>query len=601
MDISKFKNIFIDEVEDHLQKLNDNLLAVEVLIKERESGNPIDEKKFRELLDELMRSSHTIKSSAATMGYHKMSFLTHVLEDVFDYARNGLLNIKKSVVCDLFEAIDAIDQSLKNIREENKEGDLDIYSSKIKKITGVATDGIGVSKRSPDGIPIVNKDNKVEVDAIVKQEGVSDKVVDYLKNDHVVDKILHIKVPIKRLDDLMNLTEELLIEKMRLNTLMDLSAEDVLSFEKKNLISKLKPSIDHLNSLVSNLQYLIMQSRLVPAGQILARFPRMIRDMSSQLGKEIDLVIKGEDLEMDRSIIDKLGEPLVHLLRNAVDHGIDKEGNILIEVKRDKDFASIIVQNDGRSIDWIKLVESAVTRGIITTDKGNDFLSLIKNNSQASWQAVIEKELLYNPRLSTNDTVTETSGRGVGTSVVKKFAEEMGGDIIVMSPVDENGGTRFVLNLPLTLAIIKALLVEIGGLVFAIPFSSVERAIFLNNEDIKSVVDQDMCVVGDIDVPLISLENIFHLIESEVLGNKKKNNNQSVAKKIAVLVKKGEDTAGFLVDKLLSEQEIIVKPLPSVLKGIKGFSGSTILGDGNTVLILDIASFLQGTNKNNKI
>lgn len=592
MDISKFKNIFIDEVEDHIQKMNDNLLAMEVFIKYKESGKVINDKKYKELLDELMRSSHTVKSSAATMGYRKMSFLTHVLEDVFDYARNGLLEIKGSVIGDLFEAVDAIEESLKNIREKNIESDLDVYSKKIKKITGVNTDGVGASKRNEDGVPIVDENTNT-----VKEE-VETNTVDSQKNDHTIEKILHIKVPVKRLDDLMNLTEELLIEKMRLNSLMSLQEEDLSSVEKKNLIDKLRPSVDHLNSLISSLQYLIMQSRLVPAGQIFARFPRMIRDMSAQSGKEIDFIIKGEDLEMDRSIIDKLGEPLVHLLRNAVDHGIDKDGSILLEAKRDKDFASIIIENDGRPIDWIKLVKSAVDRGIITTDKGNDFLSLIKNNPQSSWQTTIEKELLYNPRLSTSDTVTETSGRGVGTSVVKKFAEEMGGDIIVVSPISESGGTRFVLNLPLTLAIIKALLVEISGSIFAIPFSSVERAVFLNTAYIKSVVDQDMFVVDDTDVPLISLENIFHLIDG---GVSKKNKEGVEDKKIAVLVKKGDDTAGFLVDRLLSEQEIIVKSLPSVLKDVKGFSGSTILGDGDTVLILDIASFLQNTNKNNKI
>lgn len=593
MDVSKFKDVFISEVEDHVQKLNDNLLLLESFMKDKKADKKSLDKKHKDLFDELMRSAHTVKSSAATMGYSKMAFLMHVLEDVFDYARNGLLEIKPEIISELFATIDVLEKSLNSIKDKNVELDVDDFSRKIKKMTGVATESIGASRRDKAGRPVLgvkseDKDTEASEEPVVLET--------------VVDKVQHIKVPVKRLDDLMDLTEELLIEKMRLNLLIDEAVKKEINLGQVSVLDVLKPSTEHLNNLISSLQYLVMQSRLVPAGQIFARFPRMIRDLSEKTNKEVEFIIKGEDLEMDRSIIDKLGEPLVHLLRNAVDHGIEKSGSVTLEAKRDKDFASIIVEDNGAGIPWTKLVQAAIVRDIITDVHGQELLSLIKNSPQSVWQTVLEKELLYNPRLSTSETVTETSGRGVGTSVVKKFAEEMGGEIIVTSPVSGGKGTRFVLNLPLTLAIIKALLVEINGSIFAIPFSTIERAVFLDPEHIKSVADQDVAVVDDQEVPLVSLEKIFHLIgdaNNKMVG--KSSNQKPGGKKIAVLVARGAEVAGLLVDRLLTEQEIIVKSLPAILKNTKGFSGSTILGDGDAVLILDVVSFLEDKNRLTRI
>jgi two-component system chemotaxis sensor kinase CheA len=576
MDISKFKDIFISEVEDHLEKLNTNLLIAEKIIKNKNNGILVDDKKYKELFDELMRSAHTIKSSAATMNYVKMAFLTHVLEDVFDYVRNGKFEIKEDMVSSIFEAVDSLTASLNNIKINNTETDVDNYSQKIKSLTGVLTEGVGPSKRNESGVPIVGN--------LKNEKKVENKITNF-NEDTLVENITFVKVPIKRLDSLMDLTEELLIEKMRLNSLIEIKAENIFDLSKKAVFEKLKPSIEHLNSLISSLQFQVMQSRLVPAGQIFARFPRMIRDLAKQKNKNIELIIKGENLEMDRSIIDKLGEPLLHLLRNAVDHGIESDGTITIEARHDKDYASIVVEDNGSGINWTALVKAALARNIINEEKSIEYLNLIINNKQNIWQGVIEKDLLYNPRLSTSDIVTETSGRGVGTSVVKKFVEEIRGDIVVISPVNKDGGTRFVLNLPLTLAIIKALLVEIEGSVFAIPFSSIKHSVFINDIDIKSVAEQDVAVVDGNDVPLVSLGKIFNLAnisKKDIVKDKK----------IAVLVEKGKEVAGLLVDKLLNEQEIIVKPLPLVLKGVKGFSGSTILGNGEVVLILDVISFL---------
>lgn len=567
------------EVEDHLQKLNDNLLSLEKKIKDPSAtGSSLEE-----LLNELMRSAHTIKSSSATMGYGKLSSLTHTLEDIFDQARNGSFKIKESILGELFKVVDAMEDSIRNIKENDAELDVDSYSDSLKRMIGT-NEKKSISKISKNEVP------EKKTILPISEAG-----------DHVVEKIQHVNVPVKKLDDLLNITEELLNEKMRLNSLYENILKNNSTLNLGEVFGDFKPALEHFGILISNLQYIVMQSRLVPAGQIFARFPRMIRDLSVKTGKEVELLIKGEDLEMDRGIIDKLGEPLVHLLRNAVDHGVEKKGKIILEAKRDKDFVSIIVEDDGGGIKWQKLVTSAGSRGIITNDHQQELLNLIKNNPQNIWQPVIERELLYNPNLSTREEITETSGRGVGTSVVKQFIDDIGGDIVVISPVENNIGTKFILNLPLTLAIIKALLVEINGEIFAVPFSSILRAVSVNDINIKSVADQDVAVIDDIDVPLISLEKVF---TSSVIKNKKElvsDKNKKQDKKIVVLVQKGSDTVGFLVHKLVSEQEIIVKSLPTVLSGIRGFSGSTILGNGEAVLILDVFGFLQGDRKFTRI
>ncbi|MBT3690345.1 hypothetical protein HOG11_03220, partial [bacterium] len=446
IDLSKFKDIYVSETEDHLQKLNDNLLALE-----KDLSN-------KSLLNELMRSAHTLKSSSATMGFNDMAFLTHVLEDVFDYARNDLFNITSETVTKLFEAIDSLDNSLKSVKEKNKESDLKKVIENIKKITGVKTEGIGKSVRHEDGKPLVEK----------KEVKSGDNKLDELKE---ADKITSIKVPVERLDKLMDLTEELLIDRMRIETISGYDLDSSLTDEKltlESLLFKLTPAVEHLSGLISNLQYLVMQARLVPLGQIFARFPRMIRDLATEKKKKINLEISGEDLEVDRTIVDKLGEPIVHLLRNALDHGIDTEGTIKLKAIREKDFVSVIVEDNGLGIDFKEVVEAAVRKNIIGNDEGNNYLSKIEKNKIFDYGAdkkyVADRkqieDILFNPRLSTNKQVTKTSGRGVGLSVVKKFSEEINGNIILESPLSKKGGTRFTLELPLTLAIINALLVK---------------------------------------------------------------------------------------------------------------------------------------------
>jgi two-component system, chemotaxis family, sensor kinase CheA len=594
IDTKKFKGIYLSESEDHLQKLNDNLLKLE--------KNTTDKK----VLDELMRSAHTMKSSSATMGYKKMAYLTHVLEDVFDYARHGLLDIAPSTIDQIFKSLDALDESLKSIREHDQEIELDNYSDAIKKITGVKTAGVGKSVRADDGKPVDAPASNHQGEKVEVATSSGD-----LKSK--IEKISHIKVPVDRLDKLMDLTEELLIDRMKMqsvvgNTKKQSDNSFIAEIQVKDLIPKMRLTTEHLSNLISSLQYHVMQARLVPVGQIFARFPRMIRDLSHSQKKEIAFDIAGEDLELDRTIVDKLGDPLVHLLRNAVDHGIEGSGKINLTAEREKDFVTINVEDSGAGIDWASVIEAGRTRNIISDKQKESYLDSLRSENKPNRET---KKLVFHPELSTNSEVTETSGRGVGLSVVHKFAESISGNIDIESPINSSGGTRFTLELPMTLAIINALLVKINKEVFAIPFSSIDRVVHVEKSHIKSMADQDIAIVNETDVPLVNLKKIFDLKLDKKLnpdktkerksgddkGKEEGKKDKTIKPRIVVLVKRGKQIAGIQVDKLLTEEEIIVKPLPDVLRGIKGFSGSTILGDGETILILDVVSLLEDSHK----
>lgn len=576
VDMTKFKDIYLNEAEDHIQKLNDNLLLLE-----KKPGD-------KSLLDELMRSSHTLKGSSAAMGYVKTAFLTHVMEDVFDYARNNQLAITPKIIGILFQTVDALEKTIDSIKKKDEEIDVEIQANALKEITGVTTEGVGKSIRDASGKPIVDKKKP----PVIETDPAPEKVAD---DSRATGQIEYIKVPVERLDRLMALMEELIIDKMKL-------------VETAKELSSLSPLSDHLDRLVSDLQYQIMQARLVPVEQIFARFPRLVRDTATQMKKQIDFQMVGGEIELDRTIVDKLAEPLVHLLKNAVDHGIDSSGAVRLAAAREKEFAIITVEDNGRGIDWGKVRQAAVARGISPAEEAGrlDKAGLIN--------------LLYNGRLSTHETVTETSGRGIGLSVVKNFVEQNGGRISVESPLAvglpgealaKTGGTRFTLELPLSMAIISSLLVEVNGHLFAIPFSVIERSVRVAGADIKSMADQDVAVIDEQNVPLVYLSKLFSnspdgelkdiqsllkeaVDQPEVISEKNIASPKSV---LAVLLRRGTESAGLVVDALREELEIIVKPLPPVLRKTKGFSGSTILGDGRTILIVDAMSLLEDTSK----
>jgi len=599
VDISKFKDLYVSESEDQLQILNENLLVLEKAIN---NGDSIESVKG--LLDTLMRASHTIKGSSATMGFNDMAYLAHVMEDVYDGARNGIVDLTTEMLNYAYQAVDKLEDSLNAIKETDKELELKELAVELKKATGVNTEGVGKSNRkkaedamqvtnnTQQGTLIANKEvetkqqiteeikqeigkvdgSKIEREKVSKAKSENSSLVENEKEevDDAVKKIEYIKVPIKRLDTLMDLVEEMVIDRMAL--------------QRMGLRNKeLQEVTDHVGLLIQSLQYEVMQARLVPVEQVFARFPRMVRDLSKKQGKKVEFIELGSDLELDRSIVDKLGEPLVHLLRNAVDHGIATEGYVKLEAKRDRENALIIVENNDQSINIEKVRQAAVKRGIMS----------LKEIEVMNDQEVMN--LLFHQRLSTNDEITEISGRGVGLNVVKSFAESSGGRVIVENL---NPGARFTLELPLTLAIINSLLVEVGDSIYAIPFANIDRSVIVSPENIKRMADNDIAIVDGIKVSLVDLRKKFKdIFVAKVDADVVTEGEEVSEDKIVVIIKKNDELVGLVVDKLVGEQEVTVKPLSPILRNVKGFSGSTILGDGKTILILDTINLLSANLK----
>lgn len=375
-----------------------------------------------------------------------------------------------------------------------------------------------------------------------------------------------VRVDINRLDALMNLVSELIIIKTRLEGLDDI-----------NRTQNYNETVEYLERITTSLHDAVMKVRMVPVEMVFNRFPRMVRDLSKSAGKKVNLIITGEDTELDRTVIDEIGDPLVHLLRNAVDHGIEEPekrkaagknvvGTVYLRAYQEGNNVVIEVEDDGAGINIEKVKKKAIELGLVEKSNVN---TLSKND-------IIN--FLFRPSFSTADKVTNISGRGVGLDVVKTKIEMLGGNIGVETEVGK--GSKFIIRLPLTLAIIQALLVLIGEEKFAIPLGSIQEIININPQEIKTVQKQEVIVLRKNVIPIIRLDKVLEV------PNPKMNSKQVTV----VVVKKGDKLSGFVVDGLLGQQEIVIKSLGRLLMGIKTIAGATILGDGQVALILDVNS-----------
>jgi two-component system chemotaxis sensor kinase CheA len=316
-------------------------------------------------------------------------------------------------------------------------------------------------------------------------------------------------------------------------------------------------------------------------GQVFNRFPRMVRDLSRELNKEINLIIQGEETELDRTVIDEIGDPLVHLLRNSIDHGIEHPdervakgknpvGEVRLIASHEGNNVVILVEDDGKGINAEVIKQKALEKGLITQAEAD---------KMDANEAV---RLVFLPGFSTAEVVTDVSGRGVGMDAVKNKIESLGGMVDVETKINE--GSKFKIRLPLTLAIIQALLVEVAKEIYAIPLGSIDSTINLEPSDIKTIQNREVILLRGQIIPIIRLGDVLQIprIASEDSGEL-----------FVVIVHMGEFKAGIIVDNLIGQQEIVIKSLGKLLAGIKVIAGATILGNGQVALILDIGSLLQ--------
>ncbi len=379
-----------------------------------------------------------------------------------------------------------------------------------------------------------------------------------------------VRVDIEKLDTLMNLVSELIIAK---NSLVSASAMSGNSSQAVN------EQIEYLESVTTSLHESVMKVRMVPIESTVNKFPRMVRDLQKKLGKKMELYMSGEETELDRTVVDQIGDPLMHLLRNSADHGLEsaavrKErgkpevGSIFLDAYQDGNNVVIEVRDDGNGIDTKAVKNKAIERGVITPEQG---------------EAMSEKEiidLLFNAGFSTAKVVSDVSGRGVGLDVVKSMIESLSGEVEVKSRLGE--GSTWTIRLPLTLAIIQALMVEIGDEKYAIALGSIQTIEDILPSDVNLVQAKEVIQLRDLVIPLIRLNEILDIPS-------KKDPEENL---VVVVVKKGDKLAGLVVDELIGQQEIVIKSLGKYISKCKIISGATVLGDGEVALILDANSLI---------
>jgi len=379
-----------------------------------------------------------------------------------------------------------------------------------------------------------------------------------------------VRVDIDKLDVLMNLVSELIIAK---NGLVSRSSE-ILELQD----AAFREHIEYLERVTTNIHEAVMKTRMVPIESVVNRFPRMIRDLSKQLNKEMELYMTGEDTELDRTVIDEIGDPLMHLLRNAADHGLEPSeerkrlgknpvGSIYLNAYQDGNSVVIEVKDDGGGINIEKIKKVAIQRGVITEEQAQ----------RMEDKDVID--ILFRPSFSTSDKVTEVSGRGVGLDVVKTKIESLGGEIEARSKMVE--GSSFIIRLPLTLAIIQSLMVVIGGEKYALPLGNIQSIEEIGKDEIKTIQGKEVINLRGNVIPIIRLGNILECASGEQPKDL-----------LIIIVKKGSRLAGMVVDELIGHLEIVYKSIGKYIKGHKIISGATILGNGEIALILDVNSLV---------
>ena len=390
------------------------------------------------------------------------------------------------------------------------------------------------------------------------------------KNDkkaHVAGQ--SVRVDIEKLDTLMNLVGELVTKKVRLEQI-----------GMTHRLTELTETLEQMDRVTSDLQSVVMKVRMVPVSQVFNRFPRMVRDLAKELNKDINLTIEGEDTELDRTVIDEIGDPLMHLLRNSLDHGVEhpddreakgkpRTGEVGLIARHEGNNVVIMVTDDGAGINADKIRNKAVEKGMISREEAD---------ALPDADAV---RLIFLPGFSTAETITDVSGRGVGMDVVRSKIESLGGHVDVETKIDE--GSVFKIKLPLTLAIIQAMLVKVQDEMYAIPLGSIDSTINITPDDIKTVQNKEVIVLRGQIIPIARLGEVLSVPKGA------DNDEEDI---FVVVVHVGDHKIGIVVDNLIGQQEIVIKTLGKLLSGLKMLAGATVLGDGHVAMILDVSALM---------
>ena len=555
IDLSQFRDLFIDEGQEHVHTLNQCMLTLE--------RAPSD----ADAMEEIFRAAHSLKGISATMGYDTLATLAHAAEDVLHKLRDGEWALTPRLVELLFAAIDTL-QALMN---------------------DVAAGGTGLALSHVLSGAEGGAEGEADVTSMLEQlrsykQEASDKSPPPTPYSLLpTPSPTMIRIDVHHLDALLDVTTEMVIHRSLLARL-----------GQRYDLPPLSEALEVHDRLLAQLRDAVLKMRMVPVGHVFGRFPRMVRDLLKAEGKEAQLVIEGEDVELDRTALEALGDPLVHLLRNAVDHGLERpaereaagkspSGTLRLSARRERGMVIIEVSDDGRGMDPERIAAAAVERGLVTAE------------AIAEMSASQVLELICHPGFSLSEKVTAISGRGVGMNVVKQQLQTLRGSLQIETQAGQ--GSTFRLQLPTMLALVQALLVSVGDEQYALPTAHVERIIEFDPAQIERIGDQELLNLeeppssqggmGGVSLPssqggmggVLPLRRLSELLH--IPGGDPQPRH-------ALVVRRNGQTFGLRVDDVLGHEEIVVKPLPAALRGTPGLAGVTILGEGQAVLILDV-------------
>ncbi|TLD83768.1 hybrid sensor histidine kinase/response regulator [Helicobacter trogontum] len=634
-DMQEIMEDFLIEAFEMVEQLDQDLVELE--------NNPED----LDLLNRIFRVAHTIKGSSSFLNFDVLTHLTHNMEDVLNKARRGELKITPDVMDVILESIDLMKALLSVIRDNGTDADSGIdVSDCVKRLQAISKGGVVdevVAAESPatsaaptqetqqsdiEAAPAkdtesVSADSEEEPDyANMSPEEVEAEIARLLAKRQEEDKKRRqekkqeeaqaagqkaapvaapqapkaapksdaggqkapsvaveptVRVDVKRLDHLMNLIGELVLGK---NRLIRIYGDVEERYDGEKFLEELNQVVSSISTVTTDLQLAVMKTRMLPVGKVFSKFPRMVRDLSRELGKNIDLIISGEETELDKSIVEEIGDPLIHIIRNSCDHGIEvpdvrkangksEVGKVELKAYNEGNHIVIEIKDDGKGLDAEMLKKKAIEKGLI---------------NERDAENMSEKEafgIIFRPGFSTASNITNVSGRGVGMDVVKTNVEKLNGIIEIDSEVGV--GTTQKLKIPLTLAIMQALLVGVQEEYYAIPLSSVLETVRVSQEEIYTVDGKSVLRLRDEVLSLVRLADIFKV--DSVL--------ESLNEVYVVIIGLAEQKIGVIVDYLIGQEEVVIKSLGYYLKGTEGVAGATVRGDGKITLIADVAAMMD--------
>lgn len=578
-----------------------------------------------DLLNRIFRVAHTIKGSSSFLGFETLTYLTHNMEDVLNKARKGDLEITHEIMDVILESTDlmkALLESIKATGSDYKDTQIDISVKKLQAISsGESIDDSNQAMQEAEEPRETAQENQEEDYSHLSEEEVEQEIKRLLKERQELDRQKRqskkaqaaqaqapqpenkntssskpqenpkkqdekapsttieqtVRVDVKRLDHLMNLIGELVLGK---NRLLRIHRDINDKYNNNTLSDELNQIVSSISTVTTDLQLAVMKTRMLPIVKVFNKFPRMVRDLARELNKNIELIMSGEETELDKSIIEEIGDPLVHIIRNSCDHGIEtpqdrlnqgksETGKIELKAYNEGNHIVIEIRDDGKGLDPEALKKKALEKGLISE---RDSLSMHDKEAFS---------LIFKAGFSTAASITNISGRGVGMDVVKTNIEKLNGIIDIESQL--GAGTTLKLKIPLTLAIIQALIVGVQEEFYAIPLSSVLETVRISQEEIHTVDGKSVLRLRDEILPLMHMSNIFDI------QNDFGNSNEIYV----VIIGLAEQKIGMIVDSLIGQEEVVIKSLGEYLKNIQGIAGATVRGDGKITLIVDVVAVME--------